>query len=266
MIRFSNSTDPSARGFSIHIRRNEKYASHFAPFSFEDCIKRAKKLILDLIFPRCACCMGCGSMLGCERDDLCEDCRAILAKRRIGVRELRGRSNLDGAAFAYDYRGPAGGMVRRLKYGSVYLLADEMGKAAAWAAGTLRVRDVAMVTAVPMHPRRLRQRGRNHSELIARSAAQCLNLPYEELLRRTRNAPQQARLSHAERRRNLKGAFEVPPQCRELVCGKRILLIDDVWTTGSTAESCAEALRAAGAERVYFAGYTYSKYSLSKKY
>lgn len=222
-------------------------------------LKRVIKLIVDFLYPRRACCMGCGSMLGCERDDLCEDCRAILAKRRIGVRELRGRSNLDGTAFAYDYRGPAGGMVRRLKYGGVYLLSGEMGKATAWAAETLRAQDIAMVTAVPMHPRRLWQRGKNHSELIARSAAQYLNLPYEELLRRTRNAPQQARLSTAERRRNLKGAFEVPPQCRELVQGKRILLIDDVWTTGSTAENCADALRAAGAERVYFAGFTYNR-------
>lgn len=214
--------------------------------------------VLNLLYPRRACCMGCGSMIGCDRDEICEDCRAKLAKNRIGAQQVPASTGLDGAAFAYDYRGPAGGMVRRLKYGSVWLLAEEMGGAAAWAAGTLRLQEIAAVTAVPMHPKRLRRRGKNHSELIARAAAEQMQLPYAELLRRTRNAPQQARLNNEERRRNLRDAFEVPPEQRERVRGKRILLMDDVWTTGSTAASCAKALRAAGAQKVYFVAFARS--------
>lgn len=79
------------------------------------------------------------------------------------------------------------------------------------------------------------------------------------LLERTRNAPQQARLSREERLENLKGAFCVPEDVRPLAAGRNILLIDDVFTTGATAKSCAEALLDAGAAKVYFAAYAYGE-------
>ena len=211
--------------------------------------------IVDLFYPRRAVCMGCGDMFGLERDDLCEDCRAKLAESWIGPRVPNRRFRLDGSAYAYNYRGPAGGMARNLKYGSVWVLAGEMGADIARAAEMLRMEDLNFVTAVPMHPQRLRERGKNHAELLARSAAARLGAEYIEVLYRTRNAPQQARLNTAERRRNLKDAFAVSPECRVLVKDAAILLVDDVCTTGSTAKSCAEALRSAGARRVYFAAY-----------
>ena len=149
--------------------------------------------------------------------------------------------------------------MRRLKYTGVQLLADEMGRDTARAAEMLRLSDIAAVAAVPMHPGRQHRRGFNHSELIARRAAEILGLPYMEILCRTRNAPQQARLSRSERKRNLDGAFAVRKEYADIVRGGRILLIDDVWTTGSTAMNCAKAFRAAGAEKVYFASYAYGE-------
>lgn len=209
----------------------------------------------ELVFPRRAACMGCGSLIGCDRDDLCEDCRARLAKSFIGARMPEKRSDLAAMAFAYPYRGPAGGMARSLKYGSVWILAEQMGRDIARAAEYLRVEPDCVVTPVPMHPKRLRERGRNHSALLALSAAKQLGLPYMEMLRRTRNAPQQARLSDAERRKNLKDGFAVREECLREIGGRTILLVDDVWTTGATAQSCAEALKKAGAGRIYFAAY-----------
>ena len=217
--------------------------------------RRVLGALIDLLYPRRAVCMGCGDAAGLDRDDLCEDCRAKLAGNWIGPRVPNRKLRLDGAAYAHAYRGPAGGMVRNLKYGSAWVLAEAMGADVARAAELLRIEGLTIVTAVPMHPKRLRIRGRNHAEVLARSAAVGLGAEYRELLCRTRNAPQQARLSARERRKNLKGAFAVPPECRELVNGATILLIDDVCTTGSTARNCAEALRSAGARRVYFAAY-----------
>ena len=199
--------------------------------------------------------MGCGDMLGCDRDDLCEDCRMELARGWIGPRMPRKRLKLDGAAYAHAYRGPAGGMVRNLKYHSAWVLAETMGADIARAAEMLRIPKPDFVTAVPMHPKRLRRRGRNHAEVLARAAAARMELEYRELLYRTRNAPQQARLSARERRGNLKDAFAALPECRERLDGATVLLIDDVYTTGATAKSCAEALRSGGARRVYFAAY-----------
>ena len=86
-----------------------------------------------------------------------------------------------------------------------------------------------------------------------------LNLEYADLLVRTRNAPQQARLSHARREKNLQDGVVVCPQEENRVQGAKILIIDDVITTGGTARACAEALRKAGARRVYFAAYTYGE-------
>lgn len=219
--------------------------------------------LLELIYPRRAVCMGCGSMLGCDRNDLCEDCRARLAKSWVGVRAPERGTGLDGAAYAYVYAGPAGGMVRRMKYGGVWILAEEMGADLARAVELLRIPSVCCVTAVPMHPKRLRRRGRNHAELLARQVAARLNLEYVELLMRTRNAPQQARLEAKARRENLRGGFVLRSEWWEKVSGADILLIDDVLTTGATAAGCAAALKEAGARCVWFAAYAHGE---RKKY
>lgn len=215
--------------------------------------------LLNLVFPRRATCMGCGSMLGCDRDDLCEDCRETLAKNWVGAHPVPKNLNLDGAAFAYAYRGPAGSMVRHLKYRGVRLLADQMGRDLSRAVQYLQLEDEILVTAVPMHPKREQKRGFNHAALLARETARHQNLSYQDLLYRTRNAQQQARLSSDERRKNLHGAFAVRPECLDLVRKYDVLLIDDVLTTGATAAACARALKDAGANRVYFAAYAYGE-------
>ena len=218
-------------------------------------LAKIRRLLIDLILPRRAVCMGCGSMLGCDRDDLCEDCRAKLAQNWIGPRPPRRGCRLDGTAFAHAYAGPAGGMVRNLKFNSAWILAGAMGADVARAAQLLRIEKLDFVTAVPMHPKRLRERGRNHAEVLARAAAARMGAEYRDLLYRTRNTPQQARLSGRQRRQNVKDAFDALPECREAIAGATVLLIDDVYTTGSTTKNCAMALRRAGARRVYCAAY-----------
>lgn len=215
--------------------------------------------ILDLIFPRKAVCMGCGSMVGCERNDICDDCREKLAKCWIGVRTPQADSNLDGAAFAYAYRGVAENIIRKMKYASVRVLAEEMGADIARAARLLQADALDLVVPVPMHPKRLRERGYNQSELLAVCTAQRLNLPCEDVLMRTRNVIQQARLDGDARRKNLDGVFAVRSNKYAGLKGARVLLVDDVYTTGTTARQCAAALRRAGVERVYFASYAQTK-------
>ena len=128
--------------------------------------------LLELLYPRRAVCMGCGSMLGCDRDDFCEDCREKLARNWVGLRPADHKLGVDGAAFAYVYRGPAGGAVRNLKYRSVRLLADAMGRDIARCAEGLRLPADALVIPVPMHPRRQKRRGFNHAHLLAERSAE----------------------------------------------------------------------------------------------
>lgn len=222
-------------------------------------LQRLLKDVLELLYPRRATCMGCDSIFGCDRDDICEACRQELAKNWLGVRLPDRASGLAGTAFAHRYYGATSGVVRSFKYNFHWVLAEEMGRDVARAAELLHISELSYVTAVPMHPDRLRIRVKNHSELLARNVAARLDAPYAQLLCRTRNARQQARLSKEQRMLNLRGGFAVPEEMQALVRGSTILLIDDVWTTGSTAIACTQALREAGAERVYFASYAHGE-------
>ena len=209
-------------------------------------LKRAARALLELIYPIRAECMGCGAKTGFERDWLCEDCRQALANRWVGAAPPPEGGLIDGAAYGYFYGGPAGGLVRNLKYRGVARLAEPMGARMVAAFAGLQPAHIDCVTPVPMHVRRVRKRGVNQALLLAREVADGLQLPLEEALVRTRNTLQQARLDEAKRMHNLDGAFAVAGD----VAGKRVLLVDDVCTTGATANACAEALRQGGAEAV----------------
>lgn len=106
------------------------------------------------------------------------------------------------------------------------------------------------VTAVPLHWRREWQRGFNQSDLLARELSRRCGIPAIRTLRRVRPTPAQAGLSNTARRRNMSSAFRQRRRAAGSLPGKRILLIDDVMTTGSTAGACALALKRAGAARV----------------
>jgi ComF family protein len=110
-----------------------------------------------------------------------------------------------------------------------------------------------LVLPVPLHSSKLNQRGFNQSELIARAALKLVPLGSLEsdILRRTRATDAQTGLTRDQRERNIHGAFRV--QRRNLISGKDILLIDDVFTTGTTVSECARILRRAGARRVFVA-------------
>ena len=210
-------------------------------------LRRAGAALIRLLYPAKAVCMGCGTEAGFDRDWLCEDCRRELAARAVGA--FRDKK-LDGAAAAFAYAGPAGGVVRAFKYNGVRAMASFMAEDMAVAYRTIQPTDAAVIVPVPMHPRRERRRGGNHARLLAEALSPLLGLPCRDALVRVRNTPQQARLGAQERRGNLKGAFAATG-----VEGLGVLLIDDVYTTGETARECAKALRKAGARSVWFLCY-----------
>jgi ComF family protein len=109
--------------------------------------------------------------------------------------------------------------------------------------------DVA--TAVPLHWRRRWQRGFNQADLLAREIARRSGIPFARILRRVRSTRAQAGLSNTARRHNVVSAFACRRALRDgELRGRRVLLIDDVMTTGSTAAACARTLKSAGAARV----------------
>ena len=106
-----------------------------------------------------------------------------------------------------------------------------------------------VIVAVPLHRRRLRTRGYNQSELLARELSKITGLPSAKgLLARVKDAPPQVEAAtRSQRRTNVEGSYEVTGD----VTGRRVLLIDDVVTTGATMSSCAAALKQAGAASVW---------------
>ena len=156
------------------------------------------------------------------------------------------RSGLRGFDAAYSF-GAYEGVLRQLihlyKYGRVKTLAWPLSGLLAQAMPRDEAFDATVP--VPLYWRRRLQRGFNQAELLARGLSRRTGIPVVKALGRLRPTPAQAGLSNSARRQNVSQAFRA-----RNVQGKRILLIDDVMTTGATAASCAAALKRAGARSV----------------
>lgn len=108
--------------------------------------------------------------------------------------------------------------------------------------------EINFIVPVPLHRKRYVERGFNQAEKIAKILAGVLNKPMEDILQRTRHTGQQAKLKREERLENLKNAFEIKNDFA--VKNKTILLVDDVFTTGSTMQECAKILKGGGVEKI----------------
>ena len=118
-------------------------------------------------------------------------------------------------------------------------------------AGRELLADADALIPVPLHWRRLWARRFNQSALLAKAVAQESGVKVTDtVLKRVKATAQQVGLSQAERAQNVQGAFRVPTECKAEVAGRRLILIDDVLTSGATADACARALLRAGARNV----------------
>lgn len=193
--------------------------------------------LLQLLFPDC--CAGCGrtGALWCER------CRGSLQ----GYPAEPAPAGLDGATVGWIYQGSLRHAVHRLKYGRERRVAQPLGELLASCLAT-QPQPADALLAVPLHAGRLAERGFNQSEELARWLGRRCGLPLlSHGLERGRDTGHQAGLNRSERQSNIAGAFvwraTRPPPAR-------VLLVDDVLTTGATLVACATALRAAGAHEV----------------
>jgi ComF family protein len=214
-------------------------------------------LVAGLFPPRC---LGCGR----RGEALCPSCWQGLPRlqppwcprcsrpERSGGRCpscRRAAAALAGVRAACLYAGAVRLAIQRLKYAQERHLAAPL---AALLVECLARRPLAVdaLVPVPLDAGRARARGYNHAALLAAPVAEALGVPLGEgWLERTRATRPQVGLSARERRANVRGAFA----CRApgAVAGRRLLVVDDVMTTGATLEACAEALVAAGAARVW---------------
>jgi len=149
-----------------------------------------------------------------------------------------------------EYDGPLGEVIQLFKYRGVQALKDFLAtRVAQTAQEEFELGEINAIVPVPLHRSRQRERGFNQSAMLAGALAGKLDLPVREaLLLRHRKTRPQTGLTFAQRRINVRGAFAV--RAGVTIDKLRILLVDDVYTTGATVHACARALRRAGARSV----------------
>ena len=216
----------------------------------EDCRVCGKPLSNVSRIPVCHACLAEPRPLDAEY--FCVQCRTPFVNPapldEEGRCELcrRGLRGFDAAYSFGAYQDTLRELIHLFKYTRIRTLAAPLGRMIASAVPVDQSFDV--VVPVPLHWRRRLDRGFNQSELLARAVARRYGLRVTNAVRRGRTTSAQAGLSNARRRANVAGAFTV--ERPRAIAGHRVLLVDDVMTTGATAAACAAALRQAGANYV----------------
>lgn len=188
------------------------------------------------------CCRHCGKPIAGPEQEYCTDCRSRSSVLEQGTALWVYTDSMKKAVADFKYEGC-------LADGEFYgreLLAEKRELLQHW--------DPDAVVPVPLHWRKRWYRGYNQAAGIAGVISRETGIPMmEDALLRTRYTSPQKGLDHRHRRDNLKGAFAVnPSRLDELSVYRRILMVDDIYTTGATLEACGSALRDAGVEKVYF--------------
>jgi ComF family protein len=223
-------------------------------------LRTAAHWALDFALPpRCA---GCGTIVG-EVHSFCPDCWKQIdflgdsGCSTCGIPLQSTEITTCGACLAQPppiartraavaYDDLSRGLAIRLKYGRKVAIARTMAR---YMAPLVEASGQPILVPVPLHRFRLWQRGFNQSALVAREMARRLSLSSDPfLIRRTKRTAPLKGMSAAQRRKTVAGAFRVPDA--QSVEGRHVILIDDVLTTGSTAEACARGLKRAGAARI----------------
>jgi len=229
-------------------------------------LRRLAGRALDAVLP--PRCLGCGGAVDLQ-GALCPDCWRRLTflgppqcaccglpfEFEVGAGARCGACHADPPAFAraravLAYDAGSRELILGFKHADRTYAAPPFGR---WLArsGVELLADAELIAPVPLHRRRLWQRRYNQSALLALALGKAAGLPVAaDLLVRHRATPSQAGRSRTARRRNVQGAFSVRPSRRGAVPGRRILLVDDVLTTGATVHECARVLRRAGAAAV----------------
>lgn len=208
-------------------------------------MRKLLNALLDLLYPpRCA---FCHRFVKSSAITVCADCRNNLPYTTNG-----GRQKADFVAACVSplyYEDDVRESLLRYKFHGATGYAKAYAPLVAGCIQEHLDQEYDLITWAPLSRKRLRQRGYDQAQLLAEAVAAELGVTASSVLKKVRNTAAQSQTGSAEKRRaNISGAYCVPDP--ELVADKRILLIDDIVTTGSTLSECARSLGLAGAERV----------------
>lgn len=204
---------------------------------------------ISLLYPQI--CAGCSGALLKNEEQLCTTCRLKMPKTNYHLEKINpvfklfaGKINLSAATALYHFT--KGGIVQNamheLKYNANQLVGEQLGRMMGNILKEVQLfSDCDAIVPVPLHPKKQKIRGYNQSDAIGRGMAAEMNIEMDEtILQRNVFSATQTRKSRFERWENVDSIFIVPKP--EMIEGKKVLLIDDVVTTGATLESCAQVL------------------------
>ena len=230
-------------------------------------LKKIKLAMLDVFFP--INCLDCGA----PSNWLCESCQRKIKRRDQQLCPVceknitpdgqvcfacKKKTALTGLLVATSYQQPLiSKTVHLFKYRFLAELALPLAELILQAIQTCELPLPDLIIPIPLHPRRLRWRGFNQATLLAQEIANkllpevCLEISTDTLIRQRYTLPQMTLKDHRQRNANIQNAFVVTDATK--IKNKRILLIDDITTTGSTIFECARVLKKAGAKEIYAA-------------
>ena len=228
-------------------------------------VKQYLQGLVSIVYPHL--CAGCGNVLYYNEKVLCLKCYADLPRTGYHThtdnevaRLFWGRVPVRNATsfIVFSKESRYRNLFYELKYKGQDRIGTEMGRLFGLELKETPFAGVDIIHPVPLHPHKLRIRGYNQSELIARGIADTLNIPLaSDLIIRTTETQSQTRKSRYERWENVRNTFQV--RVPDALRNKHVLLVDDVITTGATVESCAEALLTVSGVTVSVASLAYAK-------
>jgi ComF family protein len=216
-------------------------------------------MLLDLFFPRR--CLGCGAW----GNYFCRACSQEIKTIKLQIcpvcqkPALQGKTHsvcqtpysLNGLTSIFAFDGVIKEAIGKLKYRLITDLIEELVNLSVDHLPNRLTRSLILVT-VPLHSRRQRQRGFNQAELLAQPLGKQFNWQIEtNYLIRTKATQPQIKLKGKQRKTNVQKAFKLKPQARAKVRNKKLVLFDDVWTTGSTLRQAGQVLKRAKAKEVW---------------
>ena len=200
--------------------------------------------LLDLIYPRR--CVLCKAFLEKEETDLCRGCRTKLGSQNV---KLRKAEFFSFSVSPYSYENEVRESMLRYKFQHCQSYCHAYGRLLATVVRRELAGEYDFISWVPIHRRRLRKRGYDQAKLLAKAVGRELRQPVISLLKKRKNNRAQSGISDASvRKANVQGVYTVKKKAP--VEGKRILLIDDIYTTGATLSECSRILKLRGAAEV----------------
>ena len=194
-------------------------------------------------------CASCEKQLPFNDGVICDHCgRKVLSAEKYCSTCKERLVNLDKCRSAFIYDKPINSLIKRAKYDGKKYLLNCFVEYLAWCYYKNYL-NAEVVVSVPMTEKSKRKRGYNQSEILSKLFAEHVGVPYIDAIEKVKETSRQARLNRNERMKNLDGVFRV--KNKKEIKGKAVIVVDDVTTTGATAENIAKRLKSAGAKEVY---------------